>query len=107
MSSDPVSATTRVVPVTEVDAHSAYAVATDSINVLLKLGKRQNAEMEAASSSAAAAVRVKNATTLPDLAGTGMQVDVDLEDLDNTQVNEPEVKRWKGESRRTGDALAP
>ena len=51
--------------------------------------------MEAASSSVAAAAPVAHTPTLTDLAGRGMQVDEELEDIEHTQVAEPGRKRWK------------
>ena len=49
----------------------------------------------AAKSSAAAAETVALIPCLADLAGGGMQVDEDFDDLESTQVAELGRKRWK------------
>ena len=96
--SDPISETTPAVlsiPSTVLDADSAYVVANDSLQVLFQQGKRQSEVMEAAGSAAAVAETGAFLPCLADLAGGGMQVEEDLDDLDNTQVTEPGRKRWK------------
>ena len=47
-----------MIPITEVDANSAYIVANDSLDVLLQHRKRQRAMMEAADPSGVAAESV-------------------------------------------------
>ena len=98
--SDPISEATPAVlsvPDTALDAGSASAcmVANDSLQVLLQQGKRQSEVMQAAGSAAAVAERGALVLCRTDLAGRGVQVEEDLDDLDDTQVTEPGRKRWK------------
>ena len=87
--SDPVSATTPVAPVTEIEEDSAYTEANDSLQVLLLHGKRQGTEMDASGSVNACAEAGALLLCLTDIAGMGMQVEDDLGDLADTQVSEP------------------
>ena len=72
-------------PVTEIDKDSSYTEANDSLQVRLQHGKRQNVEMETTSS----AVAFAEAASLLSLTN------IDLGDLDDTQVTEPGRKTWK------------
>ena len=80
-SSDPVSHTTPVAPVTEIDEDSAYTDANDSLRVLLLHGKRQSVETNASGSVMACAEAEAPLLSLTDVAGGGMQVEDYLGDL--------------------------
>ena len=97
-SSDPVSATTPVVLVTEIDEDSAYTEANDSLWVLLLHGKRQSVEMDVRGSAVACAEVGPTLLSLTNIAGGEVQVEDDLGDLDDTQVLEPGRTRYKEDS---------
>ena len=83
-SSNPVSDTTPVAPVTEIDEDSAYTEANDSLRVLLLHGKRQSIEMIASGPVVACVEAGAPLPSLTDVAGGSMQVEDDIGDLDDT-----------------------
>ena len=76
--------------VTEIDEDSAFTEAQDNLRALLSQGKRHSVEMNASSS-----VGEEGDPRCTGVDVTGIRMEDDIRDLDETQAQEPDSKRHK------------
>ena len=86
---DPVSDSTPTAVVTEIDDDGAFTEAQDNLRVLLSRGKRHSVEMNASGSVGEEDPRCAGTDV------TGMRMEDDIGDIDETQAQEPGSKRHK------------